>query len=243
MDLYVNMLDKLNSDDAMIESISEMPIGTGLLAFKGLNKVLSKEKKGINALDFGCGIGRSSRFLKRRGYNVHGVDISKKLLSQARKKNDGIEYIHLSDLTNKERPHQYNLILLSFVLMEIPSKDEITDILIKLKKFLTKNGEIIIITASNNFYTSNWLSIDTNYLQNKQALSGDVVKVYLRDYNLEINDYLWLEQDCESCFEKADLNVINKTALLGSNDDNKNWKDEYVKSPFIIYTLTPCCKE
>ena len=31
MDLYIKMLDKLNSDETMIESISEMPIGTGLL--------------------------------------------------------------------------------------------------------------------------------------------------------------------------------------------------------------------
>lgn len=40
--------------------------------------------KGSKAVDFGCGAGRSTRFLKKLGFQVIGIDISQDMLNIAR---------------------------------------------------------------------------------------------------------------------------------------------------------------
>ena len=79
---------KLNSDKTMELTISDVPIGTGKLAFESLRNVLdlSSDVCRKKALDYGCGAGRSSRFLKKLGYGVTGVDISSSLLDVASQK-------------------------------------------------------------------------------------------------------------------------------------------------------------
>ena len=54
------------------------------LAFRDLPKVLSRHVTGTRRLDFGCGTGRSTRFLRKLGFQVTGVDISQDMLRIAR---------------------------------------------------------------------------------------------------------------------------------------------------------------
>src|SRR5574341_1320733 len=57
---------------------------TYYLAYRDLPKIISKHVGGNKALDFGCGTGRSTRFLRKLGFDVVGVDISKQMLKNAR---------------------------------------------------------------------------------------------------------------------------------------------------------------
>ncbi len=50
--------------------------GTYYLAFRDLPPIIAEHVRGRTALDFGCGAGRSTRFLKGLGFDAIGVDIS-----------------------------------------------------------------------------------------------------------------------------------------------------------------------
>ena len=58
--------------------------GTYSLAFRDLPHLIRQYGSNRQALDFGCGTGRSSRFLRDLGLDVTGVDISEAMLDQAR---------------------------------------------------------------------------------------------------------------------------------------------------------------
>jgi predicted TPR repeat methyltransferase len=57
---------------------------TYYLAFRDLPSILTRHVTGRRALDFGCGTGRSTRFLRNLGFNVTGIDISEDMLQIAR---------------------------------------------------------------------------------------------------------------------------------------------------------------
>lgn len=222
----------------MVTTISKAPVGTGMLAFRDLQEILKKHVCGINALDFGCGVGRSSRTLKSLGYAVTAVDVSQDLIEKASSFDDEIQYILIAenDLAQIES-ERYDLILVSFVIMELSSREKIISTLKLLKEHLSTHGKLVLIVASDHLYHKRWLSMDTAYLENEEANSGDVVKIYLKDYALEISDYLWKEKDCEYCFNAAHLGVLDKISPLGHKTDGKEWVDETSYPPFIIYVL------
>jgi SAM-dependent methyltransferase len=50
--------------------------GTYYIAFRDLPGLIRRHNHGSRALDFGCGTGRSTRFLRNLGLNVIGADVS-----------------------------------------------------------------------------------------------------------------------------------------------------------------------
>ena len=77
-----NMLS-YNNDTAAIYKQSKISDGTNLLAYRDIPSILEKYVRGKRAIDYGCGTGRSTRFLEELGYEVVGVDISQEMLKQA----------------------------------------------------------------------------------------------------------------------------------------------------------------
>lgn len=230
--------DSLNASPHMLKSISSVPIGTGFLAFRDMESIINQHIQGVKALDFGCGAGRSSRLLHAIGLNVIGVDTSNDMIDQARTISKDIKYILIEKNCFKNIGEQYDLIFVSFVLMEISSTQEITMLLKNLSGLLAENGKIILIVASDDLYNGNWLSMDTKSYSNSSKYSGDIVSVYLKDYGITINDYLWKESDCEECFKQSDMKVLQKLKPCGFSSDRKNWVDEYTKAPFVIYIIS-----
>jgi trans-aconitate methyltransferase len=71
-------------DDERADAYSRLEFpGTYYLAFRDLPAIFSKHVTGTRALDFGCGTGRSTRFLKTRGFDAIAVDISVPMLAKA----------------------------------------------------------------------------------------------------------------------------------------------------------------
>src|SRR6516162_931192 len=58
--------------------------GTYYLAFRDLPGLIHRYNCGSRALDFGCGTGRSARFLRNLGLHVIGADVSQAMLDHAR---------------------------------------------------------------------------------------------------------------------------------------------------------------
>ena len=152
MNKPIRKYGSLNAANKMIKTIGEKPLGTAFLAFRDMNKIISKHIKGVNALDFGCGAGRSSRMLKDCGLNVTGVDISIKMIDKATETSKDINYLLIEKNCFKNIEGKYDLILISFVLMEMSSKKEIVMLIKNLSNFLSENGKMIFIVASNDLY-------------------------------------------------------------------------------------------
>ena len=79
--------DFINSyaDSARADAYSTLEFAnTYYLAYRDLPTILAEHVSGKRALDFGCGTGRSTRFLQKLGFAVTGVDISEDMLRIAR---------------------------------------------------------------------------------------------------------------------------------------------------------------
>jgi len=99
--------------------------GTYYLAFRDLPEIISAHVKGTNALDFGCGTGRSTRFLQKLGFNAVGVDISEDMLKKARELDPKGDYRLITDGDFSQFKHNtYDLVLSAFTFDNIPTMEK-----------------------------------------------------------------------------------------------------------------------
>ena len=91
---FTNVYD----DDRRAESYADLEFpGTYWLAFRDLPSLIEAHVTGTRALDFGCGTGRSTRFLRDLGFDVVGVDIAESMLSRAREIDPDGDYRRVPD--------------------------------------------------------------------------------------------------------------------------------------------------
>src|ERR1700746_3258850 len=104
--------------------------GTYFLAFRDLPTLIRKHVTGRIALDFGCGTGRSSRFLRDLGFDVIGVDVSEAMLDQARGRDPHGDYRLVVDGTLAGfGTGALDLILAAFTFDNIPTDQQKTSAL------------------------------------------------------------------------------------------------------------------
>lgn len=213
--------------------------GTFYLAFRDIPKLLGKYVRGEKALDYGCGAGRSTRFLKRLNYNTIGVDISLDMLKKARMQDEQGTYIHIESGIMPFDNVSFDVVFSSFVFMEVASLEEIQSILLEMKRILTKNGIIVFVTLPVEGFKGDWVSFSYDFPENDKNLkSGDKVKVFIRETDIILNDYFWTEQDYRAVIEKAGLRLVDLLKPMGKHDDKISWLDE-MTSPYIgIYVLS-----
>lgn len=109
-------------------------------------KTISKEIKGGNILDFGCGRGDLLKFLSCFDFYI-GVDIDiftiKKCRERIRKQN--VFFQTLSEFIEKPQLRNFDYIVLAAVLEHL---DNPKNTISWLKEFLNENGKIIITTPT-----------------------------------------------------------------------------------------------
>lgn len=115
-----------------------------------------KNDKTLKLLDVGCGTGRHSIELSKRGYSVTGVDLSESMLSKAREKaaqqNLSIDF-QQQDARNLPFEEEFDVAIMlcegAFPLMET---DEMNfQILRNVTKLLKKQGKFIFTTLNGLF--------------------------------------------------------------------------------------------
>ena len=213
--------------------------GTQYLAFRDI-PVLIREHAGSveSALDYGCGAGRSTRFLKRLGLHVVGVDVSPEMLEQARSKDGSGEYHQISSGHLPFEDSTFDLVFASFVFLEVSRIEEIESVLKEMKRVLRKSGIVVFVTDSMEAHGGNWVSLSYSFPENDRPLqSGDTVKLLIRGIDVVLHDYYWTEDDYGNAAERAGLKLAEIHKPLGSSNDSIEWLDETTMSPIAIYVL------
>ncbi|MCJ7571610.1 MAG: class I SAM-dependent methyltransferase [Candidatus Thermoplasmatota archaeon] len=112
--------------------------------------------KSLKILDIGCGTGRHSIELSKRGYAVTGIDLSDSLLAKAKEKAEEQQItVHFIKHDARKLPykHEYDVVIMlcdgAFPLMET---DEMNyEILKNATKSLKQHGKIIFTTLNGLF--------------------------------------------------------------------------------------------
>jgi len=106
-------------------------------------------KPGDKILDVGCGTGKVSEYLFKKGYSVTGIDINIKALKKGEKINKNISYKR-ADITNKIPfgSGAFDSIVVPYVLTSIISKEKQKIATKEIRRVLKKGGHIWLCDAT-----------------------------------------------------------------------------------------------
>jgi SAM-dependent methyltransferase len=237
---HTNLYDDQTRADAYAGL--EFP-GTYYLAFRDLPAILAEHARGKRALDFGCGAGRSTRFLQAQGFSVTGVDISPQMIAHARDRDPGGDY-HLvadGDLGGFE-PGSFDLITCLFTFDNVPTMEKKVALFQSLGSLLNEDGCIVSMVSSPEIYWNEWTSFSTrDFPENRSADSGDIVRIVMLDVpdSRPVEDILWKDPEYQLVYEKARLAPVKTYRPLGLDNEPYSWISETTIAPWTIYVLKP----
>ena len=213
---------------------------TYYLAYRDLPAIIAEHVNGRNALDFGCGTGRFSRFPKKIGLDVVGVDISEDMLLAARAADPAGDYRHVpGDDLREFRDGSFDLVLSAFTFDNIPAAAKI-GIFSDLQRLLKPNGVILNLVSSPEIYLHEWASFSAkDFPENSAAQSGDVVRIVVTDHEdrRPVEDILCTDEAYQILFRDAALQTRATFKPLAAGDESYEWVNETKIAPWVIYVL------
>jgi SAM-dependent methyltransferase len=216
--------------------------GTYYLAFRDLPQIIeSQGLAGRRALDFGCGAGRSTRFLGGCGFAVTGVDISTQMIAEARRLDPSGDYrlVGEGDL-GALGGARFDLILSAFTFDNVPTSRLKIAISRQLARCLEPHGRIVHVVSSPAMYTHEWASFSTSqFPENRTARAGDVVRTVITDTDdpRPVDDVLCPDDEYRRIFSAARLIPIATYHPLGRPGEPCQWVSETRVAPWAIYVL------
>lgn len=215
--------------------------GTYWLAFRDLPELLARHVEGTLALDFGCGAGRSSRFLRSLGFTAVGVDVSGPMLVRARDRDPAGAYVRVPDGDlGSLREGGFDLALCAFTFDNIPTYGKRHGLLQSLGRLLATDGRIVNLVSAAEIYTNEWASFSTKeFPENRSARTGDVVRIVMLDVpdRRPVEDVFWPDSAYRELYDAAGLEVLETHRPLGRASDPHPWVTEARVSPWAIYVL------
>lgn len=230
------------NDKARADAYAELEFpGTYYLAYRDLPTIIGEHVRGRRALDFGCGAGRSTRFLRQLGFDAVGVDISRHMLAQARKRDPEGDYrlVQGGDL-GEVAAGTYDLVLSAFTFDNVPTAKEKATLLNCLKLLLNEGGCIVNLVSAPDIYVNEWASFSTrNFPENRSARSGDKVSIVMLDVEdrRPVEDILWTDDDYQELYKRASLKLLRTYRPLAKQAEPFSWVSETTIAPWVIYVL------
>ncbi len=218
--------------------------GTYDLVFRNLPNLLKQHTKGTRAVDFGCGTGRSTRFLQRLGYSTIGLDISDEMVTIARQRDPIGTYHVIEDGNFQELPAGgFDLVQSAFTFDNIPGFDQKVRLFRGLGNLLDKDGTLANIVATPEIYTHEWVTFSTrDYPENRHARCGNIVRIVTTQYSdsRPVEDIFWPHEDYLRVYRKSGLEVVQTERPLAVGNEGVVWKSETKVAPWAIYLLKRC---
>jgi SAM-dependent methyltransferase len=211
------------------------------LAFRDLPDLYAKYAQGTMALDFGCGTGRSTRFLNRLGFDAMGVDISPEMLARAREADPEGDYRLIPDDDMSELTRgSFSLIQSAFTFDNIPGRDNKIRIFRELRSLLTVDGVLVNIVSAPEIYWHEWASFSSkDFPENREMKPGDPVKIITTDFEdrTPAIDILWPDASYRDVYGEAGFHVEEMLKPLARGDEPFRWINETQIAPWVIYVL------
>lgn len=221
--------------------------GTYFLAFRDLPELIRAHVRGRRALDFGCGAGRSTRFLQQLGFETMGVDISAPMLEQARARDPRGDYrlVPDGDLSSLP-PESFDLVLSAFTFDNVPTQERKVALLRALGGLLTKDGCFVNLVSAPEIYLHEWASFSTkDYPENRAARDGERVRIVMLDVpdRRPVEDVLCTAEAWTAIQRDSGLVPLQTHRPLGRSDEPFAWVSETRIAPWRITVLArnqPC---
>jgi len=215
--------------------------GTYYLAYRDIPEIVRTQVGGRAALDFGCGTGRSTRFLENLGLKTVGVDIAPDMIAKARERDPRGDYRLIADGDLSSLGGAvFDLVLSAFTFDNVPTMQKKVAIFQQLRGLLAPEGRIINLVSAPEIYTHEWASFSTkDFPENRLAKSGDKVKIIITDTDdpRPVEDIVWSDEDYQEVYGRAGLVAISKQAPLAKESEPYQWVNETRIAPWIIYVL------
>jgi SAM-dependent methyltransferase len=232
----------LYDDDVRSEAYAGLELsGTYYLAYRDLPEIIRAHVRGTRALDFGCGAGRSTRFLRGLGFDPVGADISETMLAHARTRDPNGDYRLIPDGDfSTLRRHSFDLILAAFPFDNIPTLAKKVASFRALADLLDDRGRIITVVSSPELYVHEWRSFSTrDFPENRTARCGDPVQIVMLDVEdrRPVEDILWTDEAYADVHERAGLRLIESCRPLGEPSEPFVWVSETRIAPWVIHVL------
>jgi ubiquinone/menaquinone biosynthesis C-methylase UbiE len=205
-----------------------------LLGYPAVTRPIEPVKKKV-ILDYGCGSGIFSRYLRDKGALVTGVDTSETMIEVARSNDpENIIYHSISSGQVDFLPdHSFDHVVSNFVLCTIPSLPEIRKIIGEIHRVMKKDGLFIIMNS--DWEKSNgreFISYKLEYCRDLRA--GQRINAVLKtDPPIVFEDWFWPLEDYLRILSECGFTVQSVEEPLAA-DDQAQWLDEVTHPPFII---------
>jgi len=211
------------------------------LAFRDLPEIFRAHVKGTAALDFGCGTGRSTRFLISLGFQAVGVDISPEMVAKARAIDPEGDYRLIPGDDMSALPLAgFSLVQSAFTFDNIPGMETKVRLFCGLRGLLKPDGILVNIVSTPEIYLNEWASFTTrNFPENRNAGPGDPVRIITTDFEdrSPAVDILWPHESYVEVYRRSGLEMVEVRRPLAKGDEPYPWISETRIAPWAIYVL------
>jgi SAM-dependent methyltransferase len=234
--------ENVYKDPRRAEAYSRLEFpGTYYLAFRDLPAIIGNHAKGPRAIDFGCGAGRSTRFIRKLGFRTVGVDISEDMIRKARELDPPGDYrVIEDDGIGLAGIGVFDLVFSAFTFDNIPTTERKITLFKSLTDILDDAGIIVNLVSSPDIYIHDWASFTTSvFPENKLAKNGDIVRTIMRDVDDQrpVDDILCDDALYRDIYARAGLRVIEVYRPLGYESEPYEWVSETEVAPWVIWVM------
>lgn len=217
--------------------------GTYYLAFRDLPVILGEHIEGRKALDFGCGTGRSTRFLRELGLRRHRRRHFRTDACPGSRSRSHGEYRLVPDgSVGGLVENSYDLVLSAFTFDNVPTMKKKVRLFRTLRLLLKDHGRIVNLVSAPDIYLNEWASFSTRaYPENRVASSGDKVRIVMLDVEdrRPVEDILWSDAAYQEVYNRAALTPLQVYRPLAKPTEAFAWVSETTIAPWVIYLLGP----
>ena len=156
---------------------------------KYITDEIDKFKKHSSVLDIGCGGGRYSRYLKKKGYLTTAMDKYPQMSLSLKK--DNIEFYEGTTDNIPFREYTFDNLICIGVLHNVTSLDEYKKSINEMYRVLNDNGYLLFSVFTNDVISDDLVEVDTNLydIDGREPmilLSKEEIKELMKQNNFEL---------------------------------------------------------